>query len=147
MRAFRSSISLCVCATGQALVTLATSNLPVMTSACPCLVTDDDDDYDYYILYCGILKNCNRQSFQRTCHGLVMIMLQDAGSSPSKRKSGKFREEVFMAPVLGLQAPEWCHNWIFLLTCNSNKNFGQVINKSTHNVIPMQWRQVKCPAS
>ena len=54
---------------------------------------------------------------------MVMMMLQDAGSSASKRKSGKFREEVFMAPVLGLQAPEWCHNWIFLLTCNSNKNF------------------------
>ena len=56
MRAFRSSISLCVCATGQALVTLATSNLPVMTSACPCLVTDDDDDHDYYLLCWGILK-------------------------------------------------------------------------------------------
>ena len=64
-----------------------------------------------------------------------------------KRKSGKFREEVFIAPVLSLQAPEWCHNWIFLLTCNSNKNFGQVFNKSTQNDIPMQWRQVKCPAS
>ena len=77
----------------------------------------------------------------------MMIMLQDAGSSASKMKSEKFREEVFMAPVLGLQAPEWCHNLIFLLTCNSNKNFGQVLNKSTQSDIPMQWRQVKLPAS
>ena len=92
-------------------------------------------------------ENCNRESFEKACHGLVMMMLQDEGSSASKRKSGKFREEVFMAPVLGLQAPEWCHNWIFLLTCNSNKNFGQVLNKSTQNDIPMQWRQVKLPAS